>query len=296
MMRIGGAWCDRELRRAGRGVGAPHDPHLDRAGVGAQQLALAVGAGLQEEGVVHLPRRMAGREVEGREVVEVVLDVRPFGHARSPSRRRWRSSRPSPAWSGGRAPLRRGGAGSERSSRPAASSASSAAASSSALRAAIAAATRSRRPLIGGPSTRRSSGLIWPRRLEQAGDDARSCPAPRRASASSASRSAAAAICAREVAFEFGVVGHWVRSLILLRVWGGRPRSGRQGTALAPAFAPAGTSPYERGSSLVPWGREEPQPSAARTLSAMALNAAGSEPAMSASTLRSISIPARSRP
>src|SRR6185312_216783 len=38
------------------------------------------------------------------------------------------------------------------------------------------------------------------------------------------------------------------------------------------------------------------QASAARTLSAMALNAAGSDPAMSASTLRSISIPASARP
>jgi ribosomal protein L20 len=35
---------------------------------------------------------------------------------------------------------------------------------------------------------------------------------------------------------------------------------------------------------------------AARTFSAMALNAAGSEPAMSARTLRSISIPASARP
>ena len=66
---------------------------------------------LQEEGVVHLPRRVLGREVQRREVVEVVLDVRAFGHARSPSRRRWRSSRPSPAWSDGREPLRRGGGG-----------------------------------------------------------------------------------------------------------------------------------------------------------------------------------------
>ena len=44
----------------------------------------AVGT-LQIEGVVHLARRMLGRDVEGGEVVEVVLDVRPLGDARSPS-------------------------------------------------------------------------------------------------------------------------------------------------------------------------------------------------------------------
>ena len=69
-----------ELRRARRDVCAAHHPHLDRAGVGAQQFALAVGVRLQEEGVVHLPRRVAGREIERREVVEVVLDVRAFRH------------------------------------------------------------------------------------------------------------------------------------------------------------------------------------------------------------------------
>ena len=38
-------------------------------------------AALDIEGVVHLPRRMLGRDVEGGEVVEVVLDVRPLGDA-----------------------------------------------------------------------------------------------------------------------------------------------------------------------------------------------------------------------
>ena len=33
----------------------------------------------QIEGVVHLARRMVRRDVEGGEIVEVVLDVRPFG-------------------------------------------------------------------------------------------------------------------------------------------------------------------------------------------------------------------------
>ena len=35
--------------------------------------------GLEEERVVHLARRMAGREVELGEIVVVALDVRPFG-------------------------------------------------------------------------------------------------------------------------------------------------------------------------------------------------------------------------
>ena len=36
-------------------------------------------SGCEEEGVVHLARRVAGREVELGEVVVVALDVRPFG-------------------------------------------------------------------------------------------------------------------------------------------------------------------------------------------------------------------------
>ena len=37
------------------------------------------GVGREEERVVHLARRMAGREVELGEIVVVALDVRPFG-------------------------------------------------------------------------------------------------------------------------------------------------------------------------------------------------------------------------
>ena len=48
--------------------------------MGAQQLALARLIRLEEEGVVHFPRRVLGREVESGEVVEVVLNVRPFRH------------------------------------------------------------------------------------------------------------------------------------------------------------------------------------------------------------------------
>ena len=56
-----------------------HRAHLHRARVRAQNLALALGVGLEEERVVHLARRMAGREVELGEIVVVALDVRPFG-------------------------------------------------------------------------------------------------------------------------------------------------------------------------------------------------------------------------
>ncbi len=52
---------------------------LHRAGVGAQHLALAVGVGAQEEGVVQFARGVLGREVQGGEIVPVVLDVRPLG-------------------------------------------------------------------------------------------------------------------------------------------------------------------------------------------------------------------------
>ena len=66
MMRIGGFWRQ-------------HRAHLHGAGVGAQQLALALGVGREEERVVHFARGMAGREVELGEIVVVALDVRPFG-------------------------------------------------------------------------------------------------------------------------------------------------------------------------------------------------------------------------
>ena len=56
-----------------------HRPDLHRRGVGAQKHPLAVGARVEEEGVVHLARRMAEREVERGEIVVVGLDVRPFG-------------------------------------------------------------------------------------------------------------------------------------------------------------------------------------------------------------------------
>ena len=64
---------------AKRQRGVLHGAHLHRRGVGAQQLPLAVGAGREVEGVVLLAGRVLGRNVERREVVEVVLDVGAFG-------------------------------------------------------------------------------------------------------------------------------------------------------------------------------------------------------------------------
>ena len=72
---IGAAGADDADRRLLR----QHRAHLHRAGVGAQELAFAVGVGGEEERVVHFARRMAGREVELGEIVVVALDVRPFG-------------------------------------------------------------------------------------------------------------------------------------------------------------------------------------------------------------------------
>jgi hypothetical protein len=57
-----------------------HGADLDRARVGAQEEGLALGvARLEVESVLHLPRRMLGRDVERLEIVPVVLDVRAFG-------------------------------------------------------------------------------------------------------------------------------------------------------------------------------------------------------------------------
>ncbi len=73
---IGAARADDADRR----LLAQHGSHLHRRGVGAQQPPFAVGLRVEEERVVHLPGRVTDREVQGREVVEVALDVRAFGH------------------------------------------------------------------------------------------------------------------------------------------------------------------------------------------------------------------------
>jgi hypothetical protein len=63
----GGDHAQRRLVRA-------HETHLHARGVGAQQAAVG-----KIEGVVHGPRRMVRREVQGLEVVVVVLDLRAIG-------------------------------------------------------------------------------------------------------------------------------------------------------------------------------------------------------------------------
>ena len=56
-----------------------HGAHLHRRGVGAQQHARAVFLRIEEEGVVHFPRRMAFGKIQLGEIVVVGLDVRTFG-------------------------------------------------------------------------------------------------------------------------------------------------------------------------------------------------------------------------
>ena len=62
-----------------RGVASSHGAHLHGGGVSAQKPALAVRPGMEEEGVVRVAGRMFGRKVQSREVVKVILNVRPFG-------------------------------------------------------------------------------------------------------------------------------------------------------------------------------------------------------------------------
>ena len=57
-----------------------HGADLHRRGMGAQHLAAAIGgARRQIEGIVLLPRRMLGRNVERGEIVEILFDMRAFG-------------------------------------------------------------------------------------------------------------------------------------------------------------------------------------------------------------------------
>ena len=62
-----------------RGLFVLHGADLHRRGMRAQHHARRVAFLGQIEGVVHLPGRMLGRDVEGLEIVEVVLNVRAFG-------------------------------------------------------------------------------------------------------------------------------------------------------------------------------------------------------------------------
>ena len=56
-----------------------HRADLDRRGVGPEQQPFAVPALLEIERVVVLPGGMLGRDIERGEIVEVVLDIGPFG-------------------------------------------------------------------------------------------------------------------------------------------------------------------------------------------------------------------------
>ena len=60
----------------GRHVGL-HGTDLDRAGMGAEHHTVTV---FQIERIVHRTGRVIGRRVQCREIVEIRLDLRPFGH------------------------------------------------------------------------------------------------------------------------------------------------------------------------------------------------------------------------
>jgi len=58
--------------------------HLHRAGVGAQQVAAAIGrGGVHVERVVHRTRGVVGRRVQGGEVEPVFFDLRAFGNVKT---------------------------------------------------------------------------------------------------------------------------------------------------------------------------------------------------------------------
>ena len=62
------------------GFWATHCPDLDRAGVSAQNLGGVTKLWVEEEGVMGFPGRVAFRKIQGREIVPVVLNVRPLCH------------------------------------------------------------------------------------------------------------------------------------------------------------------------------------------------------------------------
>ncbi len=76
---IGAARADDADRRRLR----QHGAHLHRRGVGAQQFPRTVLPRIEEERVVHLPCRMAFREIQLCKIVIVGLDVWSFGDRKS---------------------------------------------------------------------------------------------------------------------------------------------------------------------------------------------------------------------
>ena len=63
---------------ADRGLLVLHSAHLDRAGVRSEQ---DIGVLLNEEGVLHIPRRVLRREVQRREDVPVILHLRALSNS-----------------------------------------------------------------------------------------------------------------------------------------------------------------------------------------------------------------------
>ena len=99
--------------------------------------------------------------------------------------------------------------GSVTSMRSAARRCSSAASASASLRVAIAPWTLSRRPLMSGPFSLRSSGVMAPS-VFRSSETAPFLPSAETRTASSAASSGAPSTCAEQVPFEGGEIGHRV--------------------------------------------------------------------------------------
>ena len=167
----------------------------------------------QEEGVVHLPRRVAGREVERREVEIVRLDVRPLGdreaHIGEDRRQLVDHLADRVDAAAGLGPLldRQGDV--------------DALGGEAALEGglgerlplgAIAAWTLSRRPLMRGPRSLRSSGVMAPR-VFRSSETAPFLPSAATRTASSAASSPAAATWSSRSRSRWlrSVIGPWPR-------------------------------------------------------------------------------------
>jgi hypothetical protein len=143
-----------------------HGADLHRRGMGAQNLALATVVGLEKESVVHLAGRMAVGKVQRGEIVVVGLDIRTFGDGEAHVGEDGGDLVDDLADGVDAAALgRRRPHGRLTSTVSRASRSVMAASLSSVLRAAMASATRALRPLIAGPASWRSSGVILPRPL-----------------------------------------------------------------------------------------------------------------------------------
>ena len=128
----------------------------------AQNHAAAVRLLAEIKGVVLLPRRMLGRNVERREIVEIILDMRAFGHGKSEIAENLHHFFPH-LGNGMHRAARLGAAGKVTSIFSDARRCSSCASCSTALRAAIASVTLSFKTLSAAPAVLRSSGPMAPR-------------------------------------------------------------------------------------------------------------------------------------